>query len=388
MRALGLALGILAATGPATGPPLVRLAEDVAREVVRVSGGRPVEILPLEDRTGSPPRALDLHALVTARLAGRVTLGGTGPRRRVRMVLGEAPGRLVVSGRVTEEPGGALVDLIAASVEVDPALLSLLEAPSGARAGPLEVRAVARTGLLRAPVVDLAFLSDERLVVLEPAAVSVWRRDGLTLRLEARGDLPVAAPVARFPGGALSVGTGEGAFWAITSLTGSAVLVNVEAERLRVAGTAEALPSRAVPSGVRFRPGTNLLEARLGSASDGPFLAVEHAGDTWVVAVDGRLGRVTGGSIAWSETRVGPALAALWRGLLAAASADRPARTDRILILEVHDSTIAVAGTLEVDGNVRALASRAQGTAMLLAAAVEDPDGGSRLLLHDVVRLP
>jgi hypothetical protein len=388
VRALGLALAFVAATGPASGPPLVRLADEVAREVARVSGGRPVEVPPIEDRTGSPALALDLHALVTARLGGRVTVAGTGPRRQVRMVLGEAPGRLLVAGRVTEEPGGALVDLVAASVDADPAGLALLQAPAGARAGPVEVRAVARSALVRAAVVDLAFLGDERLVVLEPAAVSVWRRDGLALRQESRTDLAVAAPVTRFPGGALGVGTDDTAFWAITSLTGSAVLLNVEAGRLRIGGTAEALPSRATGSGLRFRPGTNLLDARLGSSTDGPFLAVEPAGETWVVAADGRLGRVGAPAVTWSDTRVGPALAGLWNGLLAAASAEPPARTDRILVVDVRSGAPSVAGALDVDGGVRALAAHAQGGGALLAAAVEDPDGGTRLVLHDLARLP
>jgi hypothetical protein len=389
VRALGLALAFVAATGPASGPPLVQLADEVAREVHRVSGGRPVELPPIEDRTGSPALALDLHALVTARLGGRVTVAGTGPRRQVHMVLGEAPGRLLVAGRVTEEPGGALVDLVAASVDADPAGLALLEAPAGARAGTLEVRGVARSALMRAAVVDLAFLGDERLVVLEPAAVSVWRRDGLALRQESRADLAVAAPVTRFPGGALGVGTDDAAFWAITSLTGSAVLLNVEAGRLRVGGTAEALPSRATGSGLRFRPGTNLLDARLGSSTDGPFLAVEAVGgETWVVAADGRLGRVGAPAVAWSDTRVGPALTGLWKGLLAAASAEPPARTDRILVVDVRSGAPSVAGALDVEGGVRALAARVQGTGALLAAAVEDPDGGTRLVLHDLARLP
>jgi hypothetical protein len=388
VRALGLALAFAFAAGPASGPPLVRLADELAKEIARTAGGRPVELAAVEDRTGSPALALDLRALVAARLGGHVTLADSGPRRQVRMVLGEAPGRLLVAGRVTEEPGGALVDLVAASVEVDRAELALFHAPAGARAGPLEVRGVARTSLLRASVVDLAFLGDDRLVVLEPAAVSVWRRDGLSLRQESRADLPATAPVTRFPGGALAVGTDEAAFWAVTSLTGSAVLVNVEGARLRVAGTAEALPSRATGSGLRFRPGTNLLDARVGSATDGPFLAVEPASETWVVASDGRLGRAGGPAVTWSETRVGPALAVLWKGVLAAASAEPPARTDRILVVNVHNGAPSVAGALDVEGGVRALAARAQGAGAILAAAVEDADGGIRLVLHDLGRLP
>jgi hypothetical protein len=210
----------------------------------------------------------------------------------------------------------------------------------------------------------------------------------MALRQESRADLAVAAPVTRFPGGALGVGTDDAAFWAITSLTGSAVLLNVEAGRLRVGGTAEALPSRATGAGLRFRPGTNLIDARLGSSTDGPFLAVEPAGETWVVAADGRLGRAGASAVTWSDTRVGPALTGLWKGLLAATSPEPPARTDRILVLDVRNGAPSVAGALDVEGGVRALAARVQETGALLAAAVEDPDGGTRLVLHDLARLP
>ena len=61
MRALAAVLVLAAAASSATS--LGRLADAVAAEIARVSAGRPVDLSPPEDRTGTA-LGLDLDALV------------------------------------------------------------------------------------------------------------------------------------------------------------------------------------------------------------------------------------------------------------------------------------------------------------------------------------
>ncbi len=380
MRALGLALALAASASGAAAPPLARLADAVADEVFRVAAGQPVELTVPEDRTGSA-RALDLQALVLARLERRVSLATTGPRRRIVSVLSYTGGRMVLSGRVVAEPGGRLVDLLSASVEADPALLALGDAPLPPRTELVEVRQVARTPALGAPVLDLAFAGDDRLLVLSPDTLTVWRRDGLALRLESRRDLGPETSPARRPGGRIA-GASDGACWIVTGLRPAAVLFALDDGRLRPVDEALAAPLAGLPQGLRFRPGTNLLETTIPGLGDGPFLAVVAGREgLWVAGRDGRLGRTRGGEGEWTDLHVGPALAPLWPGLLAAASADPPSASDRVVLL-AHDAEVPrAAADLPVEGSVRALAARPLAGGAVLAIGVEEADGWHVVLL-------
>src|SRR2546425_11125318 len=135
-----LALAAIAAPARAAAP-LARLADTLAGEIVAAVHGSAVEVAPPEDRTGSGGSlALDLASLLRARLEGRVRLVSSGPRIRVDSVLAEGPGRLWVSARLTEEPGGRLVDVLASSAQSDPMLLSLVPPGPAGGAGPLAGR--------------------------------------------------------------------------------------------------------------------------------------------------------------------------------------------------------------------------------------------------------
>src|SRR6185295_11251550 len=169
----------------------------------------------------------------------------------------------------------------------------------------------------------------------------------------------------------------ESACWALTSRTPRAVLYSLDGNRLTATHQADAVPWPRVASGVRFRPGTNLLELAA-PGGDGPLLALEPE-EGWAVAPDGalvRMGVADAAGPAGTPPRAGPALARLWPGVLAAASPDPPGEHDRILLFRAGAATTTA--SLPVEGAVRALASRRHGDNALLAAALEDEGGGFR----------
>ena len=89
-----------------------------------------------------------------------------------------------------------------------------------------------RTPPLEGPVLDLAFFGDDRLVVLGPDSVALYRFDGAGLALESRRPLSWPQEAVRFPGGMLRVAEKDGAFWALTSRSSRALLFAVEDGRL------------------------------------------------------------------------------------------------------------------------------------------------------------
>ena len=382
MRALVAAVLLLAAAAPESS--LGRLADAIAGEILRVSAGRPLDLSPADDRTGLGALGADLQALVRSRLDGRVPLAGTGPRLAVTSVLAQVGTRLVWSGRIVEEPSGTLVDVVSVSGPWDPALLPLV-ASRGAGSEGVDVLERTATPPIEGRIVALAFAGDQRLLVLFDDALASYRRDGLALRLDSRRDVPGPLAPVRFPGGVLRAAEGESACWALTSRASRAILFTVEGSRLTPTHQADALPWPRAAAGARFRPGTNLIDVALPGV-EGPVLAMEpDAG--WVVDADGglaRAGRASGPEAGRGRAaaRTGAAVALLWPGLLAAAAPDPPGERDRIVLLRETDASVA--GSLPVDGAVRALAARRQGGGALLAAALEDPAGGFRIALFSL----
>jgi hypothetical protein len=377
VRARAAVLLLAAAATPVAS--LSRLADAIAVEIVRVAAGRPVDLAPPEDRTGTTLGA-DLHQLLRARLEGRVPLATTGDRLAVTGVLAQAGTRLVWSARITEEPAGTLADVVSVSTAWDAGALPLI--PDRAASAPTGVEVLERTTTppVEGRVVALAFAGGDRLLVLLDDALALYRRDGLALRLESRRDLAGPLAPVRFSGGILRATETESACWAMTSRTPQATLFSFDGGRLAAVQQADAVPWPRATSGVRFRPGTNLLEAAL-PGIEGPVLAME-AEQGWVVQAGGLLARAGSAELAGARTRTGAAIASLWPGLLAAASPDPPGEHDRILLL--RDSTLAVAGSIPVDGAVRALAAHRKGGTALLAAAVEETAGGFRLALFEI----
>jgi hypothetical protein len=383
-RRTAVALAFLAAALPVlAAPSLVRLAEAFAAEVVRAARGRPVEIAVPEDRTGrGAALALDLRALALDRLRGRATVTESGPRLRVQSVLSETASGLVLSARVVEEPGGRLVDLLSASAPADFSLLALSPMPAPAAPATIDVVSMGRTPPLDGPVLDLAFFGDERLLLLGPDAVALYRWDGAGLALESRRPLSGPLETVRFPGGTLRVAERDAAFWALTSRSPRAWLFAVENGRLVERQEAAALPWPECPSGLRYRPGTNLIEGAIAGTAPGPYLAIDDTAPRVAVTADGvlREGAAAGPA-------AGPAVTALWPGVVAASSPRPPGEDDAILIISTSRAEgPRLLDTLRVEGTVRALAGRERGTGMRLVAAIEERDRGARLLVMDLAR--
>jgi hypothetical protein len=385
-RRAAVVLAVLSFAPPAAAfPSLVRLAEAFAGEVVRVARGRPVEVAVPEDRTGrGAALALDLHALVLDRLQGRATIRGSGRRLRVRSVLSSGAGGLVLSARVVEEPESRLVDLLSVSVPADDGAFPLSPLPAPPAPTAVEVLSTRRTPPIDGPVLDLAFFGDDRLVVLGADSVALYHWDDASLTLQSRRTFSGPLDTVRFPGGLLRVAERDAAFWALTSRSPRALLFAVEDGRLVERQDAGALPWPGTPAGLRYRAGTNLVLGPVGDLGAGPFLALDDSAPGMAVSAEGVLVEATtaGGP------PVGPALAALWPGAVAAASPRPPGEDDAILIVtSPRDGSDppSVLESLHVDGAVRALAARARQDSVRLVAAVEDAEG-ARLLVLDLAR--
>ncbi len=385
--ALPWALLVALALPVAADSPLSRLAVALADEIARTAHGRPVEIGSIEDRTGRGAAfVLDLRSLLLSRLEGPLS---TGPGRRLRVepVLMEAPLRLVVSARVVSEPEGSLLDVISVSVPTDPAVLPLSPGRPSAGGSGFETVSSSRTPPLEGPVVGLALIGDDRLLVLQPEALGLYRWEDSRLVRQAQRPLPGPFETVRMPGGLLLVTEGE-EVWALSSRSPRASLFAVEdgGRKLSERLVADALPWPGSPEGLRFRPGTNLLEGTLDGVGAGPFLAVTDAQVGVAVAPDGRLRVSTPDGPRSSGVRSGPGLACLWKGILAAASAAPPGAADAILILERGEQDWGLADRLPMPGAVRALAASVHGETARLVAVLEEPGGETYLLVLDLRR--
>jgi hypothetical protein len=367
--AVALVLGLAVSAG--ADASLGRLADALAQEVARQARGRAVELAPTVDRTGRGARlVLDLDTLVRSRVGAAGRLAATGPRLQVFPVLAEAPGRLVVSARLVEQPGGALQDLVSLSIEADPALLDMAARPPAAAAGGVDFVRSSQSAPLAGHVLDLAFAGPDRLLVLGDDDLALYRWDDGALALLARRRLGGSRVAVRHPGGLLRAVEAEHAAWAATSRGDGALLFGVDDAGIVQRQQADVMPWPGSAAGLRFRPGTNLIEGALAGLGEGPFLRVDPSGR----AVDGD-GRLLPDG-AHGDLRVGPTLAPLWPGYLAASSAAPPGARDTVLVLALGAAAgPRVVSELPVDGAVRALAARVSGQSARLIAAVEGDRG-------------
>lgn len=379
--------GLCLAAGAPAESPLSRLATTLAVAIERVAGDRPVELGPIQDRTGRGATfALDLRALVLERLGphARRTPGGPDPRVRVDAVLVETPHRLVVSARVVAEPEGRVLDVVSASVPTDPALLALFPLPSRSVPGPIDVIGSARTPPLDGPILDILLLAEDRMLLLAPDAVALYRFDGASLTQEARRSLPGPFDTVRMPGGLLAPES-DGA-WALTSRTPRATFFAIASGRRLVERDQTAtVPIPGAAEGVRYRPGTNLLEGAVAGLGTGPFLALDPALPGLGLGDGGQLLIAGVDSARDTGARAGPALATLWSSVFAASGAAPPTGTDSIQLFERTETGVEPLDTIPLPGHVRALGGLADGARARLVAAVED-EAGTHLLVLDLRR--
>jgi hypothetical protein len=299
----------------------------------------------------------------------------------VHSVLAEGPGRLWVSARLTEEPGGRLVDVLAASAESDPLLLSLVPAGSGGAAGPLAVLSSRRTPPVDGRVLDLAPVGDDRVLVLYEDAAALYRLDDGGLSLVARHDLPRPVLPVRFPGGTIYLPPAEGAAWVLTSGSPRAVLLGLEGGRLEERQQAEALFWPRTPRGLRYRAGTNLIEGAVAELGEGPFLRLDPRGVA--LTAEGRLRMASPEGGRTLDVRAGGGVVRLGPELLAVASGDPPGPRDSVRLLDARDPSGPPLQSLPVDGSVRALGGRGTQARMRVVAAVEE-ERGTHLVLIDL----
>ncbi|HEX6739078.1 MAG TPA: hypothetical protein VF310_12435 [Vicinamibacteria bacterium] len=225
------------------------------------------------------------------------------------------------------------------------------------------------------PVLDLAFLGDSQVAALTTREVVLLRWTDQGLAPAGSRPLPGAEEVVRWPGGLLHVVEEDHAVWAIASTRDAAMLFTVQSGRLTEREQARALPFPGCRTGLRYRPGTNLLEGEVEGLGSGPFLALDAAAGA-AVAADGRL-LVVGATT--TGVRVGPTLAALWPQYLAASTGLPPGKDDALLVFGRDGGAVREVWRVPMPGPVRALAGRLrEGRARMVAAVTEG--GESRLL--------
>ena len=201
-------------------------------------------------------------------------------------------------------------------------LLSLVPAGPAAGPGPLSVVASRRTPALEGRVLDLALPAEDRVLVLYDDALVLYRLEDDGLAVLSRRDLPGPLSAVRFPGGTIGLVAAEGSAWALTSRSPRAVLFGLDGGRLEEREQAAALPWPGAPHGLRYRPGTNLIEATLDDLGDGPFLRLDPRG--LAVTAEGRLRLASAEGGRTLDVPAGSGLARLGTELLAVAGPDPP----------------------------------------------------------------
>lgn len=224
---------------------------------------------------------------------------------------------------------------------------------------------------LETPVLALTLVGEDELVALSPGSVTHYHLDGLRLTLAARLEVEPEGPAVRFPAGLLRSEAGARSVWALASGWPSALLLDLDA-RLHVRSEADAMPWPGTPAGVRFRPGTSLLEADLPALGAPPFLALAPG-----AALDrqARLHRAQGPPVA---VAIGTPLASLPGGGLLAGSATPGSDSDALIFL-----SDAAADPCEVrsglPGALRALAVAPRGHGRLFGVLALDGSAGAGL---------
>jgi hypothetical protein len=144
------------------------------------------------------------------------------------------------------------------------------------------------------------------------------------------------------------------------------------------------VPWPGIANGVRFRPGTNLVEGALDAVGSGPFLALDGDGAALVaIGADGMLLSPGGADGPETGPRVGSCVAAPRPGTLVATAPGPPGTRDALLFLD-RQPPHAERARLPIDGAVRALAARAAGARSRVVAAVEGEGGSTTLLALEI----
>lgn len=268
------------------------------------------------------------------------------------------------------------------------ALTAGLAAPQAAPPPVFSVATVARQALAER-VVALAWIDDTRLVLLTPEEALLCRVAEAGVTLQARLTLPGSRRAARAAAGLVLVDAEAEAAWVMSNRRAGAALIEWSGERLALRAEAEALPLEGSPTGLRYREGMDWIEGELPSVGAGPFLGIAPTGEV-AVSPDGRLlfpeaaiERTT--PAAGAPATGGPALAPLGPGWIVASSTRPPGEGDALVAVRTG-SKARLETLLVTDEPIRALAGRQAGPLLRLAAALEENEGRTRLLVLEIRR--
>ncbi len=204
----------------------------------------------------------------------------------------------------------------------------------------------------------LAFAKQGRLLAVTRRALRLFELEDAAAKTVAELGLPEPLHPVRKAAALLAVDGAASTAWVLTNRAEKACLVAVEGDRLSLRAQADALPWPGSPLGVRYREGTDWIEGRVEGLGAGPFLTLLDGDDALGVSPDGRL-LGAGPPLEKGEAPmiVGPTLARLWPGAIAASTAAPPESGDAILVLDRERAAPGEARALAVDGAIRAIAS-------------------------------
>jgi hypothetical protein len=237
---------------------------------------------------------------------------------------------------------------------------------------------------LARPVLAMAFASSDRVLLLEDDRVSFWKLNADSLSHQ--GEVLAPAPVERTrrPGGLLRVAAGTPDFWVLRTGWPEALLFTYQDGDGGVwvtKGGAEAIPWPLAPNGLRFRPGTNVIEGTIDGLTGSSFLALSADGAVAVDA-DNLLHHPDGGV----PLRVGAAAARPWADVALTASPTL-SPPDSLLAIRLPLSAETPATTLaRLDGRVEALTTFVEKDQAVVLVAIETPESSHVILRLDVRR--
>jgi hypothetical protein len=235
------------------------------------------------------------------------------------------------------------------------------------------------------PVLALAFAAPGRGLLLEDDRISRWKLTADGLARQAEQPAPAPNERTRRPGGVIRASAGAPDFWVLRSGWPEALLFAYEEGAHGITwiakGGALALPWPEATNGLRFRPGTNVLEGVVEGLPGTSFLALSADGALGVDA-EGVLHHPDGGP----ALRVGSAVARPWTDV-ALATAPVFGPVDSLLAIPLPLSPGAVAKTVaSVDGAIQALATFVEKDSAVVLVGVRATDATYQVLRIDLRR--
>jgi len=224
--------------------------------------------------------------------------------------------------------------------------------PTALEAPPLEGR-----------ILDLAILSDGRLLALTTTELARLRIDGARVRVEARRLLPGPFAPVRKPAGLLVVGPGT--VWVASNRLPDVLLVRLD-DPLTLDSRAPRLPWPGAATGLHHVEGTDLLDGNVAGLPPGPYLGLAPG-----LALSPR-GQLLGSDGPVSGLRLGPPISLPWPDLLLGSGPLPPSGRDELIAVVLRPER-RVVGRLPLPGPVQGVAVDVRAVPALAVVVVGDP---------------